>query len=164
MGLNRRARVTLERLAKRYASERETENLHEVETALRHAEKLAHRHPAGFRSWFRAKDIPLLVNIEHWTASNLGWSLHCAEAVWLISRCRNGLTTRVIDVGAGLGLWTRTLRQAFGAENVIGLDPESKIEGIIEMSFEDWCEAEGGPAKRRYRITVMAAMHRAEGR
>lgn len=33
---------------------------------------------------------------------------------------------RVVDIGAGSGLWTRVMRREFGAKRVVGLDPEPK--------------------------------------
>ncbi len=148
MTLNRNAREALEQLQRRYASEQRTATLHEVEAALAGVEKLTRRQPARFWPWWSDEPcISASSDVDHWITNNLGWSLPCAEALWLISKFRDGPTARVIDVGAGLGLWTRTLKREFGTENVIGLDPEPGSKEIIERTFLTWCEETEGLRK-----------------
>ena len=142
MDVNGRTRAALERLARRYASERKAPRFHEVERALRRAVKLAAR--AGFWPWSGETNILASSEVEHWITNHLGWSLPCAEALWLIMKCRGSPTSRVIDAGAGSGLWTRALQREFEAENVIGLDPEPRTEEIIKSTFEAWLEETDG--------------------
>ena len=144
MTLNRRARAALEQLQGRYASEQRTAALHEVEAVLARVDELARRRPARFWPWSGEPCILASGDVDRWIANHLGWSLPCAEALWLISKFRDGPTARVIDVGAGSGLWTRALQREFGAENVIGLDPAPKSNEIIETTFLTWCEETGG--------------------
>ena len=144
MTLNRRASAALEQLQGRYAGGQRTATLHEVEAVLARVDKLARRPSARFWPWSGEPCILASGDVDRWIANHPGWSLPCAEALSLISKCRHGPTARVIDVGAGSGLWTRTLKREFGAENVIGLDPEPKSDEIIETTFLAWCEETGG--------------------
>ena len=141
--MNRRAIATLERLASRYESKREIPGLNEVEAALWHAGKLADRRLGGY--WPSGKGLVLSSDIERWTSNNLGWSFPCAEAVGLIRRYFDWPSGRIIDVGAGCGLWTRVLMREFGVERVIGLDPMPKDDRVIKTTFKDWWEKTGGP-------------------
>lgn len=143
--MNRRALAVLNQLARRYDRKRGAPRLYEVEAALWRAGTLAERPLGGF--WPRERSTIFGTNMEHWTASNLGWSLPCAEAVGLIRRFQHGPPARIIDVGAGHGLWTRVLMQEFGSETVVGLDPAPKHPSVIEATFEDWCKSTGGPGE-----------------
>ena len=140
--LNRRAMAVLDRLARRYESKRGVPCLSEVESALWRAGKLADRPLGGL--WPRERGAILGTNMEHWTSGTLGWSFPCVEAVGLIRRFYHGPPARIIDVGAGCGLWTRVLMREFGAETVVGLDPTPKHESVVETTFKDWCEVTGG--------------------
>jgi len=82
----------------------------------------------------RALDVP-----------NLGWSFPCAEAVELICRFIWWPCGRVIDIGAGRGLWTKVLMRAFGSDKVVGLDPEPRSDDLLQATFSDWCDETGGP-------------------
>ena len=149
--LNRRAIATLERLASRYESKREIPGLNEVEAALWHAGKLADRRLGGY--WPSGKGLVLSSNIERWTSNNLGWSFPCAEAVGLIRRYFDWPSGRIIDVGAGCGLWTRVLMREFGVERVIGLDPMPKDERVIKTSSRI------GGRKQEVQETLMWCWH-----
>ena len=141
-GLNRRAIATLERLAVRYEGEGGIPDLNEVEPALWRAGRLADRRLAGSD---REKGAWSSSDIEGWTSDNLGWSFPCAEAVGLIRRMVDWPCGRVVDIGAGCGLWTRVLRRELGVDRVLGLDPVPKDGSVIAATFEEWCEATGGP-------------------
>ena len=141
--MNRRAITTLERLAERYEGKRGIPGLNEVEAALWRAGRLADRRFGGFGP--RDRGLVLSSGIEGWTSSNLGRLFPCAEAVGLIRQMVDWPCGRVVDIGAGCGLWTRVLRREFGTERVIGLDPVPKDGNVIATTFEDWCEATGGP-------------------
>ena len=143
--LNRRAIGTLERLAARYEGKRRIPSLNEVEAALWRAERLADRRLGGY--WLRETGLGLSPGIEGWTSCNLGWSFPCAEAVGLIRRLVDWPCGRVIDIGAGCGLWTRVLMREFGVERVVGLDPEPKGDSVIATTYEAWCENTGGPGE-----------------
>ena len=52
---------------------------------------------------------------------------------------------RIIDIGAGCGLWTKVLKGEFGSDKVIGLDPIPQSEDVIQTTFSDWCDKTGGP-------------------
>ena len=143
--LNRRAIATLERLAERYEGKGRIPNLNEVEALLWRAERLASLRLGGF--WPRERGLVLSSGIEGWTSHNLGWSFPCFEAVGLIRRMVNWPCGRIIDIGAGCGLWTRVLMREFGAERVVGLDPVPKGGSVIATTFEDWCEDSGGPGE-----------------
>ncbi len=54
-------------------------------------------------------------------SQSLGWSFPSAEAVALIRRLIQWPCGRVIDIGAGRGLWTKVLKRAFGSDKVVGL-------------------------------------------
>ena len=95
--------------------------------------------------WPSRRGMGRYSSFEGWTSNNLGWSFPCSEAVGLVRRYFDSSSGRVIDVGAGFGLWTKVLRRTFCSERVIGLDPTPKGEGIIEASFENWCERTEGP-------------------
>ena len=141
--MNRRAIRELERLARQYEGERRIPCLNQVEAALWRAGKLAGRGFGGYWPWERG--LLLSSNIEHWTSHNLGWSFPCAEAVALIRRLMQWPSVRVIDVGAGCGLWTKVLKREFGSDKIIGLDPMPKSEEVIQTTFSDWCDKTGGP-------------------
>ena len=143
MKLNRRAMAALNRLAQRYESERPVPDLREVENALWRASEFAARPCRGYWPWTRGWGRASL-NLEPWTSKHIGWSFPCAEAVALIRRPSQPVEGRVIDVGAGLGLWTRVLKRALRDREVIGLDPESKCEGILKATFKEWCDDTGG--------------------
>ena len=143
--MNGRAIATLRRLAERYEGERGVPGLNEVEAALWRAGSLARRRVGGFR--LRDRGPALSSDIEGWTSQNLGWSFPCAEAVGLIRRMVDWPCGRVVDIGAGCGLWTRVLKREFGADRVVGLDPEPKGDSVIATTFEDWCEDTGGPGE-----------------
>ena len=141
--MNRRAIRKLERLARRYDNNRSVPVLAEVEAALWRAGAVADRRLGGYWPW---SPVPLLPsNVEHWTSQHLGWSFPCAEAVGLIRRLIQWPSGRIIDIGAGCGLWTTVLRGAFGSDTVVGLDPTPKGDDVIEATFSDWCENTGGP-------------------
>ena len=137
--MNRRAIATLERLASRYESKREIPSLNEVEAALWRAGKLADRRLGGYWPW--GKGLVLSSNIEPWTSINLGWSFPCAEAVGLIRRFFDWPSGRIIDVGAGCGLWTRVLMREFGAETVIGLVVEQTCNDVSARPQASRCAA-----------------------
>lgn len=141
--MNARAVRTLERLGRRYNIE-PVPSLREVESALWRAGEFADRGFGGYSPW--RQGLLLQSNIEGWTSTHLGWSFPCAEAVGLIRRVMHWPSGRIIDVGAGYGLWTKVLKREFGPDNVIGLDPEFRTEDLLAATFEDWCATTGGPA------------------
>ena len=145
--MNLRAIRKLKSLARRYDDPSSIPLLNEVEAALWRAGEVADRSLGGYWPWNTA---PLISsNIEHWTAQHLGWSLPCAEAVGLIRRLFHWEGGgRVIDIGAGRGLWTKVLAHAFGSDKVIGLDPYPKGDTVIEATFSRWCDQTGGPEHR----------------
>ena len=136
MALSRTVRRRLERLAKGYTEEEAAPCLDEIERKLWRT--------TSFWPWSRKAAPAASSDVESWIVSNLGWSLPCAEVLSLIARCRDEPASRVIDVGAGSGLWTRLLKRAFGAVHVIGLDPEPKGEGVIATTFDVWRRETGG--------------------
>lgn len=136
MDLNRTTRRRLEHLARRYAGKKAAPCLHEMERALWRT--------VSFWPWSRKTATAASSDVENWIVSNLGWSLPCAETLSLIAKCRDEPTSRIIDVGAGSGLWTRILKRAFGAQHVVGLDPEPNGEGVIATTFDAWCRETGG--------------------
>ena len=141
--LNRRAIATLEQLTKRYENDRKIPSLNEVEDALWRAGDVTNRPLQGFWRWPRGRGWGSS-DIENWTLNNLGRSFPCAEAAGLIGRYLDWSSGRIIDIGAGFGLWTKVLKRRFGSEKVIGLDPEHNNECVIETTFRDWCENTGG--------------------
>ena len=141
--MNKRAIRRLGRLTKRYENHRTVPALKDVEAALWHAGKLADRKFGGYWPWGSASHRAS--NIERWTSQDLGWSFPCAEAVALIQRFLQWPSGRIIDVGAGRGLWTKVLRRAFGSDRVVGLDPESTSGDVLQVAFNNWCEETGGP-------------------
>lgn len=141
--MNRRAIRRVERLARRYEHNRAIPLLNEVEAALWRAGEVADRRLGGYWPW---GPFPLLPSgIEHWTSQRLGWSFPCAEAVALIRRLIQWPYGRVIDIGAGCGLWTKVLKRVFGSDRVVGLDPIPKSDEVIQATFSDWCDKTGGP-------------------
>ena len=117
--MNKRAIRKLARLARRYENRRTTPLLKDVETTLWRAGEVADRRLGGYWPW---GPVPLLPSdIEHWTSQNLGWSFPCAEGVSLIRRLIQSPCGRVIDIGAGRGLWTKVLKRVFGSDKVVGL-------------------------------------------
>ena len=117
--MNKRAIRKLARLARRYENRRTTPLLKDVETTLWRAGEVADRRLGGYWSW---GPVPLLPSdIEHWTSQNPGWSFPCAEGVSLIRRLIQWPCGRVIDIGAGRGLWTKVLKRVFGSDKVVGL-------------------------------------------
>lgn len=141
--MNKRAIRRLVRLGRRYENRRTIPLLKDVETELRRADELARRRLGGYWPW--GHDPFLLSDIEHWTSQNLGWSLPCAEAVALIRRLIHWPYGRIIDIGAGRGLWTRMLKHEFGSDKVVGLDPEPSNDDVLPATFSDWCDETGGP-------------------
>ena len=141
--MNKRAIRRLVRLGRRYEDGRTIPLLNEVETALWRAEEVADYKLGGYWPWGR--DPLISSHIEHWTSQELGRSFPCAEAVELIRRVIPRPCGRVIDIGAGGGLWTRVLKREFGSGNVVGLDPVSASDDVLEATFSDWCEETGGP-------------------
>lgn len=141
--MNNRAIRRLSALSRRYETRRTIPLLKDVETALWRAGEVADRRLGGY--WpggpvrFSSSDI------EHWTSQNLGWSLPCAEAVELIRRFIEWPSGRVIDIGAGRGLWTKVLKSALGSDKVVGLDPVPTGDDVHQATFSDWCEETGGP-------------------
>lgn len=131
-------------MARRYAADRSPPSLRDVEAALWHAGEVADRRFGGYSP--RRSFSLITSNIEHWTSENLGWSFPCAEAVTLIRRLVDWPCGRIIDIGAGAGLWTRLLKCQFGADKVIGLDPHPTGDHIVKATFGEWCEMTGGPA------------------
>ena len=140
--MNRRAIRRLSRLARRY-EQRRIPLLKDVETALWTAGEVADRRLGGYWPW--SADPLISSGIEHWTSQNLGWSFPCAEAVDLIRRFIQWPCGRVIDVGAGRGLWTTVLKGAFGCDRVVGLDPAPAGGNVLQATFSDWCDQTGGP-------------------
>ena len=141
--MNQRAIRKLARLASRYDSGRPIPLLSEVEYALWFAETVADRRLGGYWPWDSA--TLLSTPIEHWTSHHFGWSFPCAEAIALIRRLVNWPCGRVIDVGAGHGLWTKVMRGAFGEHRVVALDPASTSDHVLKTTFGDWCHETGGP-------------------
>ena len=93
------------------------------------------------------RKVPLSATIEHWTSQHLGWSPPCAEADGLIRRLFHSEGGgRIIDIGAGRGLWTKVLAHTFGYDKVVGLDPCPTGDAVIETMFSHWCDQTGGPA------------------
>ena len=134
-----------DRLMNRYRSRRPLPDLHEVEWILWRGDEAANRITRGL--WSKIPGVKTGES-EYGTTPRLGWTLPCREAVGLIRRYSSSdIPGRIIDVGAGSGLWTMVLRRAFGDDRVIAIDPEANGPGILEMTFEDWCEATGGPAE-----------------
>ena len=141
--MNKRAIRQLVRLASRYDDCRSIPLLKDIETALWRAGEVADRRLGGYWPW---GPVPILSSdIEHWTSQNLGWSFPCAEAVALIRRLIQWPCGRVIDIGAGCGLWTRVLKREFGSDKIIGLDPGSTSDNVLQVTFSDWCDETGGP-------------------
>lgn len=141
--MNRRAIRGLARLARRYENGSAIPLLKDVETELWRAGAVADRRLGGYWPW---GPVPLLPShIEHWTAQHLGWSFPCAEAVELIRRLIRSPCGRVIDIGAGRGLWTKVLTRAFGSDKVVGLDPAPTDDDVLRTTFTDWCDETGGP-------------------
>ena len=141
--MNRRAVAALRTLARRYEQPREIPTLCEVEAVLWRAAALAGCRMGGYWPW-RSNPYPDS-ETNDWTLGNLGWSLPCAEAIGLVRRYFDWSEGRIIDVGAGRGLWTRVLMREFGRERVIGMDPDPRHEVVIKTSFQDWCADTGGP-------------------
>lgn len=141
--MNKRAIRKLARLASRYEDGRSFPLLKDVETALWSAGELAQRTLGGYWPWGPPPLLPS--DIEQWTSQNLGWSFPCAEAIVLIRRLMLSPGGRVIDIGAGRGLWTKALKRAFGSDRVVGLDPLSKSDNVLQTTFSDWCDQTGGP-------------------
>ena len=141
--MNKRAMRRHSHLARQYENSRTIPLLKDVETALWCAGSVADRPLGGY--WPRGPAPLSSSNIEHWTSRKLGWSFPCAEAVALIRRFFQWPCGRVIDIGAGSGLWTRVLKRAFGSDKVIGLDPASTSDDVLQATFSDWCDETGGP-------------------
>lgn len=141
--MNRRAHATLERLVRRYESARRIPVYDEVESALWRASRQSSARLGGY--WPRKKGTPKYADIEKWTSRRFGWSFPCSEVIGLVQRYFHCSSGRVIDVGAGQGLWTKVLRRALGPERVIGLDPDARSEWVLPVSFEKWCSETGGP-------------------
>lgn len=141
--MNKRALRRLARLVKRYEDRRAVPLLKDVEAELWAAGDVVDRRLGGYWPW---DTTPLpYCNIEHWTSQNLGWSFPCAEAVALIRRLIQWPHGRVIDVGAGSGLWTKVLKREFGPDRVVGLDPAGSSNEVLQATFSDWCDETGGP-------------------
>ena len=133
----------LARLARKYENYRTIPLLTDVETALWRAGEVADRRLGGYWPW---GSVPLSsTNMEHWTSQNLGWSFPCAEAVALIRRFIPWPQGRVIDIGAGNGLWTNVLKRALGSDKVVGLDPVPTSDDVLQATFKNWCDETGGP-------------------
>lgn len=143
--MNKRASRTLNKLILRYRRKSHFPSLFEVEKTLWRAAAIANRGGGGY--WFKKRELLVPFHLEQWTSVNLGWSFPCVEALRLIRRCIHSPLGRIIDVGAGIGLWTRALQQEFGEENVIGLDPRSNSAGVLRTTFSDWCEDTSGPTR-----------------
>ena len=141
--MNERAIRRLARLARGYENGRTIPPLKDVEAALWRAGEIADRRLGGYWPWGAA--LPISSDIEHWTSQNLGWSFPSAEAVELIRRLIQWPCGRVIDVGAGGGLWTKVLKGTFGSDKVVGLDPASTSDDVLPITFSDWCDETGGP-------------------
>ena len=141
--MNRRAIRSLARLAKQYENRHTLPLLKDVEAALWRAGEVADRRLGGYWPWSPDPFSPS--DTEHWTSQNLGWSLPCAEAVELIRRFIQWPCGRVIDIGAGRGLWTKVLKRAFGPDKVVGLDPAPTSDDLLQATFSDWCDETGGP-------------------
>ena len=141
--MNNRAIRRLVGLARRYETGSTIPSLKDVETVLWRAGEVADYRLGGYWPWGPAPRIGS--EIEHWTSENLGWSFPCAEAVGLIRRLVRCPCGRVIDVGAGRGLWTRVLKRASGSDRVVGLDPAPTTDDVLQATFSDWCDETGGP-------------------
>lgn len=141
--MNKRATRRLARLARRYDNGHTIPLLKDVETALWCAGEVADHRLGGYWPW--APNPLLSFGIEHWTSQNLGWSFPCAEAVDLIRRLIRWPRGRVVDVGAGRGLWTKVLKRALGHDWVVGLDPKPTSDDVLQATFSDWCDETGGP-------------------
>ena len=143
--MNRRAVRKLEAMARRYDDPGPLPDLDEVEAALWSAGEVADRRLGGYWPWHAAPFSA--TGIENWTSQHLGWSFPCAEAVGLLRRVfpweGDG---RIVDVGAGRGLWTSVLARAFGSDRVVGLDPCPKADAVLRTSFSRWRDETGGPA------------------
>lgn len=142
--MNRRAIRKVQSLARRYHEPNSLPHLNEVEAVLWRAAEIADRSMGGYWPWNTARLLGS--NIEHWTSQHLGWSFPCAEAVGLIRRIFEWDSGgRIIDIGAGCGLWTKVFALAFGSDRVVGLDPCPKDDAVIKTTFGHWCEETGGP-------------------
>lgn len=141
--MNRHTEAQLGRLARLYDSSLETPSLHEVEKFLRTVEKRANRTQSKLLSCSGDHHHTDSSDIDKWVIRNMGWSLPCSEAMLLFKKFAEP-TSRIIDVGAGLGLWTRVLRNNFVPENIIGIDPKSENDDIIKSTFREWYEATDG--------------------
>ena len=133
-----------DRLMRRYKGGRRLPELHEVEWLLWRADNFANHITRGLWSKISREGYGAS---ENQTSQQLGWTLPCREAVGLIRRYSNtseGLG-KIIDVGAGRGLWAMVLRRVFGDDTVIALDPESIGEDVLKTTFEEWRKATGGP-------------------
>lgn len=108
--LNARAMRTLERLVRRY-NIGPVPSLREIESALWRAGEFADHGFGGYSPWRQGLLLPS--NIEGWASTHLGWSFPCAEAVGLVRRVMHWPSGRIIDVGAGCGLWTKVLKREF---------------------------------------------------
>ena len=141
--MNKKAQRKLKRLVRRYDCKDQFPRLHEVEKTLWKVNAIANRRGGGY--WFKNRAPLIEIPLEQWTSVNIGWSFPCIEALRLIRRCLNRPFHRIIDVGAGFGLWTRVLEREFGAAKVIGLDPNSNSSLVIRTTLGDWCNKTGGP-------------------
>ena len=141
--MNKRAIRRLTHLVRRYENRHTIPLLKDVETTLWRAGEVADRRLGGYCP---CGPVPLLSSdIEHWTSQNLGWSFPCAEAVALIRRLIQWPCGRIIDIGAGCGLWTKVLKHNLGSDKVVGLDPVHSSHDVLQATFSDWCDETGGP-------------------
>ena len=130
-----------DRLMRRYRSDRPLPDLCAVEWILWGRDETANRITRGI--WSKARGIR--TEYEYGRCLRLGWTLPCREAVGLIHRYSSDMPGRIIDVGAGRGLWAMILRRSFGDDRVIAMDPDPAGPGILETAYEDWCNTTGGP-------------------
>lgn len=145
-----RAKAILEQLAQRYECKGDIPSLAEVEKMLWRAREIYRRDLDG--PTVSPEDVAMSMGVAHsfdwWVSQKVGWSFPCSEAVELVRRAAMpGLSGRIVDVGAGCGLWTRVLSVELGASRVVGIDPEPKDARVIRATYEDWCEQTGGPGE-----------------
>ena len=159
--VNKRAIRRLARLARRYENRRTIPLLKDVEIALWRAREVADRRLGGYWPW---GPVPLLSsNIEHWTSQNLGWSFPCAEAVALIRRLIQWPCGRVIDIGAGRGLWTKVAEACFRLRQGRRAGSGAHERRRAPSHLQRLVRRDRRPRGRRPLVCILAALPRPAG-